>query len=59
MDYSSGDFPISLRVARHVAAVAALVEEMGFEYPEKEILIDNIPDVEEMIEVDNLGLWLR
>ena len=59
VDYSSGDFPISLRVARHVAAVAALVEEMGFEYPEKEILIDNIPDVEEMIETDNLGLWLR
>ena len=59
VDYSSGDFPISLRVARHVAAVAALVEEMSYEYPEKEILIDNVPDYEEMVEADNLGLWLR
>lgn len=59
VDYSSGDFPISLRVARHIATVAALIENMGFDYPEKEILIDNVPDYQEMVEADDLGLWLR
>ncbi len=59
VDYSSGDFPISLRVARHVATVAALIENMGFDYPDKEIIIDNVPDYQEMVDADNLGLWLR
>ncbi len=59
VDYSSGDFPISLRVARHIATVAALIDEMGYEYPEKEIIIDNVPDYDEMVAADNLGLWLR
>jgi len=59
VDYSSGDFPISLRVARHVTTVAALIDEMSYEYPDKEILIDNVPDYDEMVETDNLGLWLR
>jgi hypothetical protein len=59
VDYSSGDFPISLRVARHIATVAALIDEMGFEYPDKEIIIDNVPDYDEMVAADNLGLWLR
>ena len=59
VDYSSGDFPISLRVARHVATVAALIENMGFDYPDKEVIIDNVPDYQEMVDADNLGLWLR
>ena len=59
VDYSSGDFPLSLRVARHITTVAALIENMGYDYPDKEILIDNVPDYQEMVEADDIGLWLR
>ena len=61
VDYSAGAFPLSLRVARHVATVAALVENMGYvlEDPDREIIIDNVPDFQEMVEKDDIGLWLR
>ncbi len=68
VDYSSGNFPIALRVARHVATVAQMVLSMNFEVddPAREVIIDNFPDIdtigefyEEMVEADDLGLWLN
>ena len=61
VDYSSGDFPISLRVARHITTVATLVESMNFilDDPARELLIENVPDYDEMVKADDIGLWLR
>ncbi len=61
VDYSAGNFPIALRVARHVTTVATLVESMNWivDDPAREILIENVPDYEEMVAKDDLGLWLR
>ena len=68
VDYSAGNFPIALRVARHVATCAQLVLSMNFEIddPAREVIIDNFydaDDIEEfyndMVEADDLGLWLN
>ena len=61
VDYSSGNFPISLRVARHLTTIEQLVLSMNFmlDDPEKELLIEDVPDYFEMVEADDLGLYLR
>ena len=68
VDYSSGDFPLSLRVARRVATVAQLIESMNFEVDDeaRSVIVDNFPDpdaikdfYDEMVAADDLGLYLN
>lgn len=68
VDYSSGDFPIALRVARHVATCAQMILSMNFEVEDeaREVIVDNYADIDmieefynDLIEADDLGLWLN
>ena len=68
VDYSSGDFPLALRVARHVATCAQLILSMNFEIDDaaREVIVDNFEDADmidefynDLVEADDLGLWLN
>jgi hypothetical protein len=61
VDYSAGKFPLSLRVARHVAGCAAFIQAYNdsLENDDRAIIIGNVPDYAEMVETDDLGLYLR
>ena len=68
VDYSSGNFPIALRVARHVATCAQMILSMNFEVEDeaREVIVDNYADIDmieefynDLIEADDLGLWLN
>jgi len=49
--------PLRLRVARHLAALRALVSSFNDLYPDKEIFIDGIPDPSE-VEKKDVGYFL-
>ncbi|MBR3136079.1 MAG: succinylglutamate desuccinylase/aspartoacylase family protein [Clostridia bacterium] len=61
VDYSAGNFPLSLRVARHIAGCAAFIEAYNDSLDDdgRAIIIGNVPDYNEMVETDDLGLYLR
>jgi hypothetical protein len=56
--YLDGDQPIALRVARHLTAIRLFMEMMPFFYEGKDIVVDGIPDYEDMIG-NGIGYYLR
>ena len=61
VDYSAGNFPLSLRVARHITAIASFIEAYNDSLTNdgRAILVEDWPDYTEMVETDDLGLYLR
>ena len=61
VDYSSGNFPLSLRVARHITTVDELISSYNglLEDDDRAIVIGDVPDYDEMVEKDDLGLYLK
>ncbi len=51
------DQPLEMRTARHVAGVKTTIEMIGLLYPDKEIVVDNIPDYQEILD-QGVGAWL-
>lgn len=59
VDYSSGDFPIELRVGRHLAAVDAYVNAYNTMSEEgRQITIENIPEYQDMLD-NGVGYYLK
>lgn len=56
VDYSSGDFPIELRVARHLAGISAYINAFNNNSDDR-IEVTGIPDYDEMVN-GNLGDFL-
>lgn len=56
--YSREGIPLRVRVARHLATIQALVSSFNSLYPDKEILIDNLPAPSEVQKKD-VGFFLR
>jgi len=53
-----GDQPLDLRVARHVTAVKAFLDNLGMLYPEKAVLVDGIPEYD-AIRKQGIGVFLN
>ncbi len=53
-----GDQPLDLRVARHTAAVKDFLDNLGMLYPEKTIVVGNIPGYEEIMQ-KGIGAFLN
>jgi len=49
--YDSSGIPLKLRVGRHIAAVAKIIEVFSRNHPGKQIIITGIPDYSELMEV--------
>lgn len=59
VDYSDGEYPIELRVARHLAAIEAYIEAFSNNTEEgNEIVVTGIPDYDEMVD-GYLGDYLK
>lgn len=58
VDYDKNGYPLDLRVARHSATLFATIESWNLLFPEKPILIERIPDYEEIIE-RGIGAFLN
>ena len=56
--YADGDQPISLRVARHVAAIQAFIEMLEFYYDDKAFAIEQIPGYYDILE-NGIGAYLK
>ena len=56
--YSKGDHPIAFRVARHLTAIRLFLEMLGLFHEGKDILVEGIPDYEDMIS-NGVGYYLK
>ena len=61
VDYSSGNFPLSLRVARHITTIEELIASYNgsLDDEDRAIVVENWPDYQEMVDTDDLGLYLK
>ena len=61
VDYSSGNFPLALRVARHITTIEELIASYNdsLDKDGRAVLVENWPDYTEMVETDDLGLYLK
>ena len=61
VDYSAGNFPLSLRVARHITTIEELVASYNgsLDDEDRAIVVENWPDYQEMVDTDDLGLYLK
>ena len=58
VDYSSGDFPIELRVGRHLAGINAYINAFNNNSSEdKQIVVSGIPGYDELVN-GSLGDYL-
>lgn len=48
--FTEEGWPLNTRIARHVTTTITLVKALGDMHPEKEVLIQNIPDYYELVE---------
>ena len=46
------------RVGRHVAGIIEFSESLSYVYPDKEVIIENIPSYEEIL-TNGIGKYLR
>jgi hypothetical protein len=51
--FTEEGWPLNLRLARHITTTKTLIEAFSELYPDKEIMINNIPSYQELI--DNAG----
>lgn len=57
IDYDETGQPIELRVARHLTGVVELTKALTDNYPDKKVVLNNLPTYEEMIE-NGVGAYL-
>ena len=59
VDYSSGDFPIELRVGRHLAGINAYIDAYNrVADANRQIVVEGIPSYDEMLE-NKVGYYLK
>lgn len=58
VDYSSGSFPMELRVGRHLQGITEYIAALGSNEPDKEIIVEGIPSYQEMLD-NKVGFYLK
>jgi hypothetical protein len=56
--FDESGHPLKERVGRHVAGIIEFSESLSYVYPDKEVIIENIPSYEEIL-ANGIGKYLR
>jgi len=56
--YGKNGYPLKMRVGRHLTSVSTLVQIMSELYPEKRVVLENVPDYQ-VLQEKGVGAFLR